>query len=79
MQPTLSRSDRLLVSADGMSIDEKSLGPIGAETLRQAGGCAGAWAGVKVGATVGAMLGFETGPVAVVTIGVGSVIGGTAG
>ena len=70
---TLSAVD--LGNAAGKSIDEKSLRPIGAETLRQAGGWAGAWAGVKVGAAAGAMVGVETGPVAVVTMGVGSIVG----
>ena len=68
-----------LGSAAKRSVDQKSLRPIGAETLRQAGGWAGAWAGVKLGAAAGAMVGIETGPGAVVTAGVGSIIGGTAG
>lgn len=68
-----------LGGAASRSVDEKSVRPIGAETLRQAGGWAGAWAGVKLGAAAGAMMGIETGPGVAVTIGVGSIIGGSAG
>ncbi|WP_232520178.1 hypothetical protein [Ralstonia solanacearum] len=68
-----------LSRATQKSIVRDSAKPIVAESVRQAGGWATAWAGMKLGAAGGAVLGFETGPGAVVTGAIGTVVGGTAG
>jgi hypothetical protein len=61
------------------SIEQRSVKPVAAETVRQVGGWATAWAGMKLGAAGGAALGIETGPGAIVTGAIGAMIGGTAG
>lgn len=68
----------LSVAAD-QSFKAKSVKPISAEVVRQAGGWGGAAAGFKVGGIAGAALGIETGPGAVVTGLVGGIIFGAAG
>jgi hypothetical protein len=61
------------------SVEQNSVKPLAAETIRQAGGWGAAWAGAKIGGMAGAALGIETGPGAVVTGAVGAIVGGTAG
>lgn len=68
-----------LEQATEQSFKAKSVKPIVAETIRQAGGWGAAMAGFKIGAVAGAGLGIETGPGAVVTGAVGGIIFGTAG
>ena len=65
--------------ATDQSFKAKSVKPITAEIVRQAGGWGGAFAGFKVGGIAGAALGIETGPGAFVTGLVGGIIFGTAG
>ena len=61
------------------SIDQRSLKPLGAETIRQVGGWGMAIAGSKIGFGLGALFGIETGPGAIVTGGIGAVVFGAAG
>jgi LysM repeat protein len=61
------------------SIQQKSLKPVGAETIRQVGGWGGAFAGGKIGFATGALFGIETGPGAIATGAVGAIIFGAAG
>lgn len=61
------------------SYETGSIRPLAAESVRQAGGWGGAIAGAEIGAGVGALVGIETGPGAVVTAAVGSVIFAVAG
>lgn len=61
------------------SIRTGSARPIAAEAVRQAGGWAAAWAGMKLGAAGGALVGIGTGPGALATGAIGSVVGGVAG
>lgn len=61
------------------SRDRRSIKPLAAETIRQAGGWAAAWAGMKVGAAGGALVGIETGPGAIATGAIGGVLGGIGG
>lgn len=68
-----------LAHATDKSVRMGSAKPIGAEAVRQVGGWAMAWAGVKLGAAGGAMLGIESGPGAIATGAIGSVVGGVAG
>lgn len=68
-----------IAHATEKSIDQGSIKPIAAESIRQAGGWAAAWAGMKLGAAGGALLGIETGPGAVVSAAIGGLVGGTAG
>lgn len=68
-----------LGKAGVQSYEQKSVKPIAAETIRQAGGWGMAWAGAEGGAALGAALGIETGPGAVITGAVGGLIGGVAG
>jgi hypothetical protein len=65
--------------ATDQSFKAKSVKPITAEIVRQAGGWGGAFAGFKVGGVAGAALGIETGPGAFVTGLVGGIVFGTAG
>lgn len=65
--------------AANQSIEQRSVKPIAAETVRQAGGWGGAIAGSKIGALTGAAFGIETGPGAVITGAIGAVIFGAAG
>ena len=61
------------------SFSQHSVRPIAAESIRQVGGWASAWAGIKIGGSAGALIGIETGPGAIVSAGIGSVIGGISG
>jgi hypothetical protein len=61
------------------SVEQQSIKPVTAESIRQVGGWASAWAGVKLGGLAGAAVGIETGPGAVVTGAVGAIAGGVAG
>ena len=65
--------------ATGQSFQAKSVKPISAELLRQAGGWGAAVAGFKLGGAAGVALGIETGPGVFVTGLVGGLIVGTAG
>jgi hypothetical protein len=65
--------------ATSQSFQTKSVKPISAEVIRQAGGWGAAVAGFKLGGAAGAALGIETGPGAFVTGLVGGLIVGTAG
>ena len=65
--------------ATNKSIQEGSVRPIAAESIRQAGGWGLGWAGMKVGCAAGALAGIETGPGAFVTCAIGGAIGGVAG
>ena len=68
-----------LAKAGQESRREHSVVPLASEAGRQAGGWAGAWAGAAIGGATGAALGIETGPGAIVTGAVGSLIFGVAG
>jgi len=68
-----------LEQATEKSFRAKSVKPISAEVIRQAGGWGGAVAGFKIGGVAGAALGIETGPGAIITGLVGGIIFGTAG
>lgn len=68
----------LTVAAD-QSFQTKSVKPITAEAIRQAGGWGAAVAGFKLGGAAGAALGIETGPGVIVTGLVGGLVFGTAG
>ncbi|MFC5474646.1 glycine zipper family protein [Paraherbaspirillum soli] len=68
-----------LEQATEKSIKVKSVKPISAEVIRQAGGWAGARAGFAIGGEIGALAGIETGPGAVVTGLVGGIIFGVGG
>jgi hypothetical protein len=68
-----------LTVAGNDSIKSRSAAPITAEVVRQTGGWASAWVGMKGGAALGGFLGLETGPGAVVTAGIGAVVGGVVG
>ena len=68
-----------LEQATEKSFQTKSVKPISAEVIRQAGGWGGAVAGFKVGGVIGAGVGIETGPGAIITGLVGGIIFGTAG
>ncbi|MDR2474394.1 MAG: glycine zipper family protein, partial [Bacteroidales bacterium] len=65
--------------ASELSIKERSVKPIAAQTIREAGGWGMAIVGAKIGAVAGAAIGIETGPGAIITGLIGSVIFGTAG
>ncbi len=68
-----------LEQATEKSFKAKSVKPISAEVIRQAGGWGGAVAGFKLGGMAGAALGIETGPGAIITGLVGGIIVGGAG
>jgi hypothetical protein len=68
-----------LEQASEKSFHAKSVKPISAEVIRQAGGWGAAVAGFKVGGIAGAALGIETGPGAVLTGLAGGIIFGAAG
>lgn len=68
-----------LEQATEKSFKAKSVKPISAEVIRQAGGWGGAIAGFKVGGIAGAAVGIETGPGAIITGIVGGIIFGSAG
>lgn len=68
-----------LEQATEKSFQAKSVKPISAEVIRQAGGWGGAVAGFKIGGLAGAAVGIETGPGAILTGLVGGIICGTAG
>lgn len=68
-----------LEQASEKSFKAKSVMPISAEVIRQAGGWGGAVAGFKMGGIGGAALGIETGPGAIVTGLVGGIVFGAAG
>jgi len=68
-----------LEQASEKSYQAKSVKPISAEVIRQAGGWGGAIAGFKVGGAAGAAVGIETGPGAIITGLVGGIIFGSAG
>ncbi len=65
--------------ATDQSIEQGSVKPVTAETIRQVGGWGGAIAGAKIGGLAGAAFGIETGPGAIITGAVGAVIFGFAG
>lgn len=68
-----------LTMATSQSIEQKSLKPISAEVIRQAGGWGFAYAGGKIGFATGALFGIETGPGAIITGVVGAIVFGAAG
>jgi hypothetical protein len=68
-----------LEKAGEKSIQIKSIKPISAEVVRQAGGWGGAIAGAKLGGAIGTAVGIESGPGALVTGAIGGIIGGVAG
>ncbi len=68
-----------LEQASEKSFRAKSVKPISAEVIRQAGGWGGAVVGFKIGGAGGVMLGIETGPGAILTGLAGGIIGGAAG
>ncbi|QJE02080.1 glycine zipper family protein [Massilia forsythiae] len=68
-----------LEQASEKSFQAKSVKPISAEVIRQAGGWGAAAAGFKLGGVAGAALGIETGPGAVLTGLAGGIIFGAAG
>ena len=68
-----------LEQAGEKSLNSRSVKPIAAETVRQAGGWAAAQAGMKLDAATGAFFGIETGPGAMATGLAGGVVGGVAG
>ena len=68
-----------LEQASEKSFRAKSVKPISAEVIRQAGGWGAAVAGFKVGGIASAALGIETGPGAVLTGLAGGIIFGAAG
>jgi murein DD-endopeptidase MepM/ murein hydrolase activator NlpD len=68
-----------LAAATDRSIEQKSMKPLAAETIRQVGGWGGAAAGAKIGGVVGAAFGIETGPGAIVTGAIGAIVFGAAG
>ena len=68
-----------LGSAAAESIEQGSVRPIAAQTVRTGGSWAMAWAGAKAGVVVGAAAGIETGPGLVLTAIGGGIIGGVAG
>ncbi len=61
------------------SIDQQTVKPVAAETIRQVGGWGSSWAGVQIGTSTGALFGIETGPGAVLTAAAGGLIFGVAG
>jgi hypothetical protein len=61
------------------SIDQKSIKPLGAESIRQIGGWAGGVAGAKLGGMIGLWLGIEVGPAALITGAIGGLAGGVLG
>ncbi|WP_286159236.1 hypothetical protein [Janthinobacterium sp. HH01] len=67
-----------LEQASEKSFKAKSVKPISAEVIRQAGGWGGAVAGFKLGGLAGAALGIETGPGAIITGLIGGIIVGGA-
>ncbi|MBW4192280.1 glycine zipper family protein [Enterobacter bugandensis] len=68
-----------LEQATEKSVATKSVKPISAEVIRQAGGWGGFVAGAKIGTVSGAAVGIETGPGAFLTGLVGGIIFGAAG
>ncbi|HUB10961.1 MAG TPA: LysM domain-containing protein [Acetobacteraceae bacterium] len=68
-----------LGAAANRSIVSHSVLPVAAETARVSGGWAGARVGLEIGGMVGTSVGIESGPGAIVTGAVGSLIFGTAG
>lgn len=68
-----------VTNAAGESIEQRSFRPITAEGVRQVGGWGAAVAGVKFGFVAGAALGIETGPGAILTGAIGSMIFGIGG
>lgn len=68
-----------LEQASEKSFKTKSIKPISAEVIRQAGGWGAAATGFKIGAVAGAVVGIETGPGAILTGLIGGIIFGTAG
>lgn len=76
-----------LGQASMQSVQQGSIRPVAAESVRQSGswgsaafgGWAAAWAAAKLGAVTGGMFGLQTGPGAVVAAGFGAAVFGTAG
>ncbi|MFC7419353.1 hypothetical protein ACFQNF_05620 [Iodobacter arcticus] len=68
-----------LEQATEKSIKLKSVKPISAEIVRQAGGWAGARAGFALGGTAGAAAGVETGPGLIITGLIGGIVFGIGG
>jgi hypothetical protein len=68
-----------LSSATGESFRAKTVKPITAEVVRQAGGWGAAAAGLKIGTVAGAAVGITTGPGAIVTGLIGGLVFGIAG
>jgi hypothetical protein len=68
-----------LAGAVQTSVEQESVRPVAAQTLRTAGSWAMAWAGAKAGVMLGAAAGVETGPGVVLTAIGGGVVGGVAG
>ena len=65
--------------ATDKSVQQGSVKPIAAESLRQIGGWGGAIAGAKIGGVLGAAVGIETGPGAIVTGVIGAIAFGYLG
>lgn len=65
--------------ATNQSIEQGSIKPLAAESVRQTGGWGGAIAGAEIGTSLGAMVGISTGPGAVLVAAAGGLIFGMAG
>jgi hypothetical protein len=68
-----------MAEAIEQSVEEGSLDPVTAQSIRTAGGWGSAWAGAGAGAALGGALGIETGPGAVIFAIGGALVLGTAG
>jgi len=68
-----------LYSAGTRSVEQHSVKPIEAESVRQGGSWAMAWAGARLGAMGSAALGVETGPFDLLIGLAGGIAGGVAG
>lgn len=66
-------------NATVQSYDEGSIKPLARESVHQVSGWSGAFMGARLGVAAGALVGIETGPGAVITAGVGGLIGAVAG
>jgi len=68
-----------LYAAGKRSVEQHSLKPIEAESVRQSGSWGMAWAGARLGAMGSAALGVETGPIDLLVGLAGGIAGGVAG
>jgi hypothetical protein len=70
---------RQITGAIGRSIRSRTLRPAAAQATRSLTNWSAVWAGAELFGTGGALLGMATGPGAVVTSGVGALLGGYVG